>query len=293
MKTTKRIKSIIAVLLATAIVAGMFNMSASAADTSQTYSHKVEFTDVTPDKWYYEAVMAMADAGAINGYGNGKFGPNDPITNGQFFLIVMRLCWPEAYVDQKRTLDGIDNQYACAMLDASIYLQSGPFATTGGVCAVKDGKFVPAGEWWAGSRYEAERGKLPDQWKDVTPMTYINTPVQRGQAMTYMAKLANKLHLLKAQDNIKETDIPDWDAVAANDVFTIFGSTTNGSISIRIGVPTLWKDWVLKAYQMGIVQGTDGNKCDPTGTVTRAQFCQMLYNMGVTGSLADKTPFLN
>ena len=281
MKTTKRIKSIIAVLLATAIVAGMFNMSASAADTSQTYSHKVEFTDVTPDKWYYEAVMAMADAGAINGYGNGKFGPNDPITYGQFFTIIMRLCWPETYVDQQRTLNGIDNSYACAMIDASVYLSAGPFSGVGQNYAVNNGKLMPA-SYWFNDRYGEDLGKLPDKWKDVTPMTYINTPVQRGQAMTYMAKLATNLNLLTSTNNVKETDIPDWNVVAANDIEALSGSWETSMIAYKIGVPMLWKDWVLKAYQMGIVQGTDNDMtCNPMGTVTRAQFCQMLYNMGL------------
>ena len=112
--------------------------------------------------------------------------------------------------------------------------------------------------------------------------------------MTYMAQLANKLKLLSATNDVKETDIPDWNVVAANDIEALSGSWETSMIAYRIGVPMLWKDWVLKAYQMGIVQGTDGSMtCNPTGTVTRAQFCQMLYNMGVTGSLADKTPFLN
>lgn len=291
MKTTK-FKRLIATLLAAAMIVGMFTMYAYAANGNAGAEHKTTFTDVTPDKWYYEAVMAMADAGAVNGYGNGKFGPNDPVTYGQFFLIVMRLCWPESYVEKQRTINGIDNQYACAMLDASCYLQAGPFSGAGANYMVKDGKFMPA-SYWFNNRYEQELGKLPDKWKDVTPMTYINTPVQRGQAMTYMAQLATNLNLLTSTKNIKETDIPDWNVVAANDIEALSGSWETSMMAFQIGVPMLWKDWVLKAYQMGIVQGTTGNKCDPTGTMTRAQFCQMLYNMGVTGSLADKTPFLN
>lgn len=285
MKTTK-IKKLVAALLAAAMLAGMFSMYAYAANGSETpeTSHKVEFTDVTPDKWYYEAVMAMADAGAVNGYGNGKFGPNDPVTYGQFFLIIMRLCWPEAYKDGDltATAEGLD-AYVRAMLLASVYLRAGMFAQSSQVYAVKDGQLVPANEWWKGTIFEQEYGPIPDQWKDVTPNTYKNTPVQRGQAMTYLANIARFKNLYTAVNDVSEADIPDWNIIAANDIFTVYGSRDNGSIAIRLGVPTLRKEAVLKAYQYGIVQGTDSNMtCNPLGTVTRAQFCQMLYNMGLT-----------
>lgn len=47
------------------------------------------FSDVPSDKWYSEAVNALASLGIIQG-SNGKFRPNDPITRAEFVAIAMR-----------------------------------------------------------------------------------------------------------------------------------------------------------------------------------------------------------
>lgn len=48
------------------------------------------FSDVSPtkDAWCYTQVMKAYEAGLINGYGNGLFGKNDPITRGQIVQIL-------------------------------------------------------------------------------------------------------------------------------------------------------------------------------------------------------------
>ena len=50
------------------------------------------FSDVRPGAWYYDAVMTMADNGILGGYGNGKFGPDDPLTYQQLWTILDRIC---------------------------------------------------------------------------------------------------------------------------------------------------------------------------------------------------------
>ena len=62
----------------------------STPSTSGNYSSN--FTDVQPGAWYYDAVMTMADNGILAGYGNGKFGPDDPITYQQLWTILDRIC---------------------------------------------------------------------------------------------------------------------------------------------------------------------------------------------------------
>ena len=62
----------------------------STPSTSDNYSSN--FTDVQPGAWYYDAVMTMADNGILAGYGNGKFGPDDPITYQQLWTILDRIC---------------------------------------------------------------------------------------------------------------------------------------------------------------------------------------------------------
>ncbi|WP_207303265.1 InlB B-repeat-containing protein, partial [Intestinimonas massiliensis (ex Afouda et al. 2020)] len=48
------------------------------------------FTDVASDAWYAQAVNWAAAQGIVDGYGNGRFGPEDPITREQLAAILYR-----------------------------------------------------------------------------------------------------------------------------------------------------------------------------------------------------------
>ena len=49
------------------------------------------FSDVTEDAWYASYVDAMYRLGLINGYGNGEFHPEDPITHQEFLVLLGRI----------------------------------------------------------------------------------------------------------------------------------------------------------------------------------------------------------
>lgn len=61
------------------------------ADKVNTYSRKTLFTDVPAGSWYNGYVNLAYREGIINGYGNGKFGPDDIITYGQLATILLRM----------------------------------------------------------------------------------------------------------------------------------------------------------------------------------------------------------
>ena len=46
------------------------------------------FTDLKEGAWYYDEVAVLAELGIINGYPNGKFGPNDKLTRAQMASIL-------------------------------------------------------------------------------------------------------------------------------------------------------------------------------------------------------------
>lgn len=48
------------------------------------------FSDVANGRWYTRAVAWAAEAGVIKGYGEGRFGPNDPITREQLASLLWR-----------------------------------------------------------------------------------------------------------------------------------------------------------------------------------------------------------
>ena len=49
------------------------------------------FTDVSLDTWYGQAVNALANLGLVTGVGGGKFRPDDPVTHEQFIAIMGRM----------------------------------------------------------------------------------------------------------------------------------------------------------------------------------------------------------
>jgi hypothetical protein len=55
------------------------------------------FDDVAADKWYTDAVVWAAEQGIVNGYGNGKFGPEDAITREQMAVILMNYAKVKGY----------------------------------------------------------------------------------------------------------------------------------------------------------------------------------------------------
>ena len=53
-------------------------------------NYLMQYDDVPPNAWYTEAVRWAASEGVVNGYGNGKFGPNDPIIREQLAVMLYR-----------------------------------------------------------------------------------------------------------------------------------------------------------------------------------------------------------
>jgi len=48
------------------------------------------FKDVPTGQWYSEYVQWAASIGLVNGYGDGRFGPNDPITHAEMYVMMAR-----------------------------------------------------------------------------------------------------------------------------------------------------------------------------------------------------------
>ncbi len=51
----------------------------------------VSFTDVTPSDRYYDAIVAAAATGLVNGYGDGTFKPHNTITRAEVVTVINRL----------------------------------------------------------------------------------------------------------------------------------------------------------------------------------------------------------
>ena len=53
-------------------------------------NYLLDFSDVAGEAWYTEAVRWATSQGIVGGYGNGTFGPNDPITREQLAVMLWR-----------------------------------------------------------------------------------------------------------------------------------------------------------------------------------------------------------
>lgn len=63
------------------------------------------FPDVNPDDWFYDYVVGSIQYGWINGYPDGTFGPNDPISRAEVTTITNRMLGrsaDEAFVDSNQ-----------------------------------------------------------------------------------------------------------------------------------------------------------------------------------------------
>lgn len=108
------------------------------------------FTDVADGQWYTNAVIWAAENDIVGGYGNGKFGPNDPITREQLATILYR------YAQSKGQgftgawmflLDYPDASEISIWADEAMH-----WCVMNGIINGKDGKLVPKGD---ASRAEA------------------------------------------------------------------------------------------------------------------------------------------
>ena len=57
---------------------------------SPVVNYLMQYDDVETDTWYTEAIRWATSEGIVVGYGNGKFGPDDPITNEQIATVLWR-----------------------------------------------------------------------------------------------------------------------------------------------------------------------------------------------------------
>ncbi len=80
-----------------------------------TCAHKTLFTDVKPGSWYSGYVNLSYEQGLLAGYGDGTFGPDDPVTYGQAATLLLRILgytaqdvgkiWPMDYVNYAHALE--------------------------------------------------------------------------------------------------------------------------------------------------------------------------------------------
>ena len=75
-----------------------------------TNSAKAMFTDVTKDHWAYQAINAAAEAGWVQGYGNGTYHPESSISRAETVTLINRMRNRSVTVNELKAM-GIKNPY--------------------------------------------------------------------------------------------------------------------------------------------------------------------------------------
>jgi hypothetical protein len=165
----------------------------------------VEFSDITVQTPYYEAIMYLVDNHLLSGYPDGTFKPDASLTNGEFAAMVCKAFFPE---DFKRAF----TQEECL-------------------------NFMNSQDFMKSKSYDTDS---------------INSPIK-------LFAVANILGSIK-----------HWTLPYSSDCYNIAYKDWND-------IGTQYQDNVFAAISAGYILPSSSDHIDPNEPITRAEFCEMLY----------------
>ena len=223
------------------------------------------FTDVKNGQWYERAVNTMYWNGLINGVGNGQFSPNSQLTVAQICKLLTNIIVPD--------LQPTNNPYWAY---DSIY-----YAVTHG---------------WVEDRGE------------ITPENY-NVPIRRAEAF-HAAAVAFRIHSennrlvpgLNEYSQLAQVGIHTYRNNLGSYNFTSANRSTDSLNKENWSLPTddpenrknnfsfKFKPATFSMYQYGFINGDQNGKVNPLNYLTRAEFCQIIYNIMYYDYIETSTP---
>lgn len=227
-------------------------------------SYKNSYTDVPATHWAYHPIMTMTDGGLLAGYGNGKFGPDDTLTRAQVSIIYTRLIGNTpvgggslpGYESYK------DNNPATRAFAAIWYagrLEYGSFSLNAYEASVLENAGGVSGGMLNSPRFT---------WNRVYDLWYAN-------------QLAGKnIKPIKSVDELPDAaEVHKW----INENCDLMRKVLIMSGYSDEEVIAKCEQAICRAYNLGMIGGVDSKGTfAPYGELTRAQLCQMLYNLGLT-----------
>ncbi|OUO36119.1 S-layer homology domain-containing protein [Flavonifractor sp. An306] len=233
--------------------------STNSGNTNYTHS----YSDVQPGAWYYDAIMTMTENNVLAGYGNGNFGPNDIITDAQLETIMNRL------VKRINSTASVDwaNAKPLTRGEAAIYIV--------GVLQSDATSNVLSGELLE----LANETGIPVR---TDPLMYNGQPYLNARLRGVWFRLFYQDGRRVSEVRHSATDFPDSEAILACANAYADENPDNFLAShdrlVEIAVEEICTAWNLGMFSGYDAAGTFG----ANDTITRAQLCQALYNMGFT-----------
>ena len=238
---------------------GSNNGSTNSGNTNYTHS----YSDVQPGAWYYDAIMTMTENNVLAGYGNGNFGPNDIITDAQLETIMNRLV---KRINSNASVDWA-NAKPLTRGEAAIYivgvLQSGSSSSV-----LSETRLALAQETGMPVRTD--------------PLMYKGQPYLNARLEGVWFRLFYQEGRRVSEVRHSATDFPDSEAILAcanayadenpDNYLASHEELVDGAV-----------DRICTAWNLGMFSGYDAaGTFGANDTITRAQLCQALYNMGFT-----------
>ncbi len=221
------------------------------------------FADVTPDAWYYEAVNNMAEAGILKGKGDGLFHPNDNITEAEVATIICRI-GQNASERYKQIGDPTSRYYnerivsnpshwAERAIEASVASANNNSAATFCTYVEYADRICTREKVFVAMSRLAYEDQFPQYWH---PEYLNNGQVQADGRIYYVKRL-----------NITDEDVEK----AKTEI-----------LDLRTSEYEIARCWAL-----GIIHGDGTGHVYPDSGITRAELCQILYNMGAKTCYLD------
>lgn len=246
-----KINRILSLLMAIVMLCAVAPVSAAAAETETR-----KFSDVSPDAWYAEAVNAMAETGLLLGDGNGKFNPDAPITFGEFATLLCRIYGLSTDEHEPHEQNGV-------MCNSSHWASGALWMTT-----VWPRHFIIFPRACADADEPVNRGEAIDALDTLTYSMPKYWEIPYDDYDEYGDPIGPR-HITEKVWTLD--DIPDGDIIREQ----------NGTTGFHNAHGWNWTS-IVDAYNVGIVSGDETGACNPLGNITRAEVCQIMYNMGLT-----------
>lgn len=199
-------KAIAVILLAALVATALVNM-ASPPDNVVTHTGLPRFRDVPAGFWAYADIEYASDRGIVNGIGDGKFGPNQAVSPGQFATMLVRTFFPDdvSAVDENSVMETWYGAYMAVAKDRYLL-----------------------GNTTVNSVYSKTNGR--DFWT----LSIVDGPMNRYDLAQMLYNLTKKLGAMELPSNPTigaEALIPDFEDVPARNRVAVAACFRMGLLS--------------------------------------------------------------
>ncbi|MBR6825506.1 MAG: S-layer homology domain-containing protein [Oscillospiraceae bacterium] len=226
------------------------------------------------------------EQGIISGYGNGKFGPNDPLTREQFFKITYNLMGT-AYCNPQVELQSLD-AFRDGSTVSSYAVKPTQIMVAIGIVKGSNGKLNPKNnttcqeaitmffrayeymcQWFAAQTEESKQIQIESQgYSGIS-----------NWAISSVMTMKEKNMIPSSLDNCNMTTAITREQMCSVAMLAYTAATKETYYPVRTDH---FKDTqstdVCAAYELGIISGYGNGKFGPNNTLTREQFFKIMAN---------------